>query len=154
MACLAAARSPNTYFGALYRRLAARRGKKRAIVAVAHALLVAIYHLLKDGTPYQDLGADSFDRIDREALVRRSVRRLQRLGDEVSIKEAAVQGPIFRGTTWLGSHPRRRWSAAATTCRRGSRSTDLRPRTCWRRSKQGSVARRSGSLLRRLARVR
>jgi hypothetical protein len=89
-AAWSAVRSANTYFGALYRRLAARRGKKRAIVAVAHALLVAIYHMLKDGTAYQDLGADYFDRIDRETLVRRSLRRLERLGYEVSIKEAAA----------------------------------------------------------------
>ena len=85
-----AARSPDGYHGALYRHLALRRGKKRAIVAVAHALLVAIYHMLKDGTAYQDLGPDHFDRINREALVRRSVRRLERLGYEVSIKEAAA----------------------------------------------------------------
>lgn len=85
-----AARSPDGYHGALYRRLAARRGKKRAIVAVAHALLVAIYHMLKDGTAYQDLGPDHFDHINRQALVRRSVRRLERLGFEVSIKETAA----------------------------------------------------------------
>lgn len=85
-----AARSPDGYYGALYRRLAARRGKKRAIVAVAHAILVAIYHMLKDGTAYQDLGPDHFDHINRETLVRRSVRRLERLGFEVSIKEAAA----------------------------------------------------------------
>jgi len=85
-----AARSPDGYHGALYRHLAVRRGKKRAIVAVAHALLVAIYHMLKDGTAYQDLGPDHFDRINRDALVRRSVRRLERLGYEVSIKEVAA----------------------------------------------------------------
>ena len=89
-AAWAASRSPNGYFGALYRHLAARRGKKRAIVAVAHALLIAIYHMLKDGTAYEDLGHDHFDRINREALVRRSVRRLERLGFAVSIKEAVA----------------------------------------------------------------
>jgi transposase len=89
-AAWAAARSPDCYFGALYRHLAVRRGKKRAIVAVAHALLVVVYHMLKDGTAYEDLGADHFDRIDREALVRRSVRRLERLGYQVSIKEAVA----------------------------------------------------------------
>ena len=59
-------------------------------MAVAHALLIAVYHMLKDGTVYEDLGPDHFDRIDREALVRRSVRRLERLGYEVSIKEVAA----------------------------------------------------------------
>ena len=57
---------------------------------MAHALLVAIYHMLKDGTAYEDLGPDHFDRINREAIVRRSVRRLERLGYEVSIKDAAA----------------------------------------------------------------
>ena len=89
-AAWAASRNPNGYFGALYRHLVSRRGKKRAIVAVAHALLVAIYHMLKDGTAYQDLGPGHFDRIDREALIRRSVRRLERLGYQVSIKEVAA----------------------------------------------------------------
>ena len=59
-------------------------------MAVAHALLIAVYHMLKDGTVYEDLDPDHFDRIDREALVRRSVRRLERLGYEVSIKEVAA----------------------------------------------------------------
>jgi transposase len=84
-----ASRSPNTYFGALYRRLAARRGKKRAIIAVAHALLVTIYHMLKNGTHYVDLGPDHFENLNREAVVRRSVRRLEKLGYQVSIQPAA-----------------------------------------------------------------
>ena len=83
-------RKPNSYFGALYRRLATRRGRKRAIVAVARALLVAIYHMLKDGTHYQDLGPEHFDRIDREAVVRRSVRRLERLGYQVTVERLAA----------------------------------------------------------------
>src|SRR5262249_24700682 len=78
-------RKPDSYFGALSRRPATRRGKKRAIVAVARALLVAIYHMLKDGTQYQDLGPEHFDRIDREAALRRSVRRLERLGYQVTV---------------------------------------------------------------------
>ena len=74
---------------ALYHRLKAKRGAKRALIAVAHAILVTIYHLLKDGTYYQDLGADHFDRRDREALVRRNVRRLELLGYHVSLSPAA-----------------------------------------------------------------
>ena len=89
-AAWAASRSPDGYYGALYRHLAVRRGKKRAIVAVAHALLVAVYHMLKDGTAHEDLGPDHFDRLNRDALVRRSVRRLERLGYEVSIKQVAA----------------------------------------------------------------
>ena len=69
--------------------MAARRGKKRAQVAVAHSLLVAIYHMLKDGTMHQDLGADYFETRDRDRLVRRAVSRLQHLGYHVSLEEAA-----------------------------------------------------------------
>jgi transposase len=89
-AAWAASRSPDTYFGTLYRRIAARRGKKRAIVAVAHALLVAIYHMLKDGTVYQPLDANHFDHIDRNAVIRRSIRRLERLGLTVTVQEGSA----------------------------------------------------------------
>jgi transposase len=51
-----AAHTRQSYLAAQYRRLAARRGNKRALIAVAHSLVVIIYHLLRDGTPYQDLG--------------------------------------------------------------------------------------------------
>jgi transposase len=85
----AAARVKDSYFSALYHRIKAKRGAKRALIAVAHAILVTIYHLLKDGTYYQDLGGDHFDRQDREALVRRSVRRLERFGYHVSLSPAA-----------------------------------------------------------------
>ena len=60
--------------------IAARRGKKRAQVAVAQSLLVAIYHMLKDGTMHHHLGADYFEKRDRDHLVRRAVSRLQHLG--------------------------------------------------------------------------
>lgn len=84
-----AARTKNTYYNALYHRLAARRGKKRAMLAVAHSLLVVIYHLLKDGTLYQDLGARYFDQRDRELIERRAVRSLERLGYRVALEEVA-----------------------------------------------------------------
>ncbi|MGH7921530.1 MAG: IS110 family transposase, partial [Candidatus Dormibacteraceae bacterium] len=67
----------------------AKRGTKRALIAVAHAMLVAVYHMLKEGTYYQDLGSDHFDRRDREAIVRRNVRRLESLGYHVSLAPAA-----------------------------------------------------------------
>ena len=89
-AAWAAARTPNTYFSSLYHRLATKVGKRRAIVAVAHALLVTIYHMLKDGTVYQDLGADYLDRINHQAVVRRSVRRLEQMGYKVTIEQAAA----------------------------------------------------------------
>jgi transposase len=83
-----AAHTRQSYLAAQYRRLAARRGAKRAVVAVAHSLLVIIYHMLRDGTEYRDLGANYFDERDREATLRRSVRRLERLGYKVTVEAA------------------------------------------------------------------
>jgi transposase len=83
-----AAHTRQSYLAAQYRRLAARRGHKRALIAVAHSLLVIIYHLLRDGTPYKDLGANYFDERERDATVRRTVRRLERLGYRVTIEAA------------------------------------------------------------------
>ncbi len=85
----AAARKKGTYLGAQYRRLAARRGKSRAAVAVGHSILVIIYHMLRDGTTYHDLGPDYFDERDRQALERRLVHRLEGLAYKVSLQPAA-----------------------------------------------------------------
>ena len=83
-----AAHAKQTYLGALYRRLAARRGAKKALVAVGHAILVIAYHVLARREPYQDLGANYFDERDRQAVERRLVRRLEQLGYEVKLKPA------------------------------------------------------------------
>lgn len=85
----AGARTKGTYLESLYRRLAARRGKSRAAVAVGHTILVIAYHLLRDGTAYHDLGPHSFDERDRRATERRLVRRLHDLGYTVSLTPAA-----------------------------------------------------------------
>jgi len=82
----AAGRTKGTYLASLYHRMAARRGKKRAAVAVGHALLVIFYHLLKEGTQYQDLGATYFDERDRQVVIRRAVRRLESLGCKVTLE--------------------------------------------------------------------
>jgi transposase len=87
-AAWAASCSRNTYLAAQYRRLAARRGAKRAAVAVAHTILVIAYHVLRDGTVYQDLGGNYFDQRDREATTHRAVRRLERLGYRVTLDAA------------------------------------------------------------------
>jgi transposase len=76
----------DSYLAALYHRLVARRGAKRAIVAVAHALLVIVDHLLREGTSYRELGGNYFDERDRDATARRSVRRLERLGFKVTLE--------------------------------------------------------------------
>jgi len=86
-AAWSAARVPNSYFAAQYHRLVPRRGKRRAAVAVAHSMLIAIYHLIKDGTIYQDLGPNHFDEIDRQRITHRAVRRLQALGYRVVLNE-------------------------------------------------------------------
>lgn len=86
---VARAKTPN-YLTAQYRRLARRRGKHKAAVAVAHSVLVIAYHVLRDRQPYRDLGADYFDRLDRERVQRHHVRRLEALGYEVTIAPKAA----------------------------------------------------------------
>jgi len=81
----AAARSKNTYLAAQYHRLAARRGAKRATIAVAHSVLVIIYHLLTRQEPYRDLGGNYFDERKRESVINRLVRRLENLGYSVAL---------------------------------------------------------------------
>jgi transposase len=83
----AAGRSKESYLGAQYRRLAARRGAKRAAVAVGHTILVIAYHLLKTGLPYEELGANYYDERNREALQRQLVKRLEKLGCKVTIEQ-------------------------------------------------------------------
>jgi transposase len=78
-----------TYLGAQYRRIAQRRGPKRAAVAVAHSLLVICYHLIKDGTTYQELGANYFDERDKEKVIRRCTQRIEQLGKHVTVTDAA-----------------------------------------------------------------
>ena len=83
---VAAKATKNSYPQAQYRRLVSRRGKKRALVAVGHTLLRAAYHILKNRTPYQDLGADHFDRLNPEGQARYHVKRLERLGFRVALE--------------------------------------------------------------------
>ena len=78
-----------TYAAAQFRRLAARRGAKRAIVAVAHSLLVAAYYIIRDEVVYADLGAAHFDRLAPTQLTRYFVKRLERLGHKVTLEAAA-----------------------------------------------------------------
>lgn len=85
-----AARTKDSYFKALYHRLAARRGRKRALLAVGHSLLTVIYHLLREGVLYEDLGGNYFDQRDRTQMARQAVRRLERLGYNVALTEGAA----------------------------------------------------------------
>lgn len=86
----AAARTKGTYLAAQYRRLAARRGKSRAAVAVGHPILVVAFHLLRDGATYRDLGPTYFDQIDRQHVERRLVHRLHDLGYRVTLEPLAA----------------------------------------------------------------
>jgi len=91
MACQcawAAARTKNTYLSAQFRRLAAKRGRKRAIIAVAHSILTIAYYLQKKRCDYRDLGSDYFDRLNADGLKRYLVRRLEALGHKVTIEKA------------------------------------------------------------------
>ncbi len=80
-----AARSKNTFLGEIYRRLARRMDKYRAMVAVAHRILLIVYHVLK-GEDFKELGADYQDAHRRERLERGLVRRLEKLGYEVNLQ--------------------------------------------------------------------
>lgn len=81
---IARCKEPN-YLTAQYHRIARRRGKKRAILAVAHSLVVIIYHLLRDKKPYHDLGADFFTQMDARRIEQQAVARLEQIGFQVAL---------------------------------------------------------------------
>jgi len=87
-AAWAATRKKDSYFQAQYRRLAARRGKKRAILAVAHSLLTVIYHMLKTGSTFKDLGGDYFDKLNKNRLLPYFLKRITDLGFQVTLEAA------------------------------------------------------------------
>ena len=82
-----AAHTKNKYLSSQYHRIGARRGKKKAQVAVGHSILVIAYHLLTRKQPYSDLGANYFDERDRQAVTKRCVNRLQKLGFKVNLEK-------------------------------------------------------------------
>ena len=89
----AAACTRNTYLSAQYRRLAARRGKKKAIVALEHTILVIAYNLIQRKVSYQELGGDYFDKRRPEATAKRLIWRIQQLGYSVSLQPPTVLSP-------------------------------------------------------------
>jgi transposase len=86
------ARQKHGYLAAQFRRIAARRGKKRAGMAVAHSILVIIYHLLREGVPYEEKGDAFFEEQDRQFIEKRLVRQLERLGHQVTLQPLAQAG--------------------------------------------------------------
>ena len=86
----AASRKKDSYFAAQHRRIASRRGVKRATMAVAHAQLCICWELLRQGQCYQDMGRDYFDRINEDRVKRQLVKRLEKLGYAVTLKKDAA----------------------------------------------------------------
>jgi transposase len=85
-----AAGAKKTYLSAQYRRLLARRGCRKALIAVGHSILVIVYHILTRKEPYHDLGPNYYDDLDRQAVERRLVHRLERLGFDVQLQRRAA----------------------------------------------------------------
>lgn len=88
-AAWAASHTKDTYLSAQFRRLVRRRGKKRALIAVGHSILVSIYHMLSRDTEYCDLGANHYDQLNPQRLLRHLVKRLESLGQRVTLEPAA-----------------------------------------------------------------
>jgi hypothetical protein len=86
----AASRKKNSYLQAQYLRIRSRRGSKKAIGAVAASMLTAAYHMLKNGTLYQDLGANHFDNREKTKQALRLISRLKNLGFAVQITSMAA----------------------------------------------------------------
>jgi transposase len=86
-----AARTKGTYLSAQYRRLAGRRGKKRAILALAHSMLMMAYYMIQRQEPYREVGANLFDRLQPEDTARRLIKRLETLGYQVTLKNPCIE---------------------------------------------------------------
>jgi len=80
----------NCCLSAQYRRLATRRGKQRALVALGHSILVSAYYILSRRVPYRELGPLYFDSLDRQRVQQRLVQRLERLGYSVNLQPVAA----------------------------------------------------------------
>ena len=89
-AAWAATRTKDCYLSAQFKRLAARRGRKRALMAVAHSMLIIGYHILNTGQGYRELGGNYLEQINKEQLQRYFVKRLQRLGLQVTLEPVAA----------------------------------------------------------------
>jgi len=83
-------RKRDSYLRSKYYRLKARLGVKRAAVAIAHKILVAVFHILADGTVYEDLGANYLDQLSKTRTSKHLVRRLEKLGFRVTIEPTAA----------------------------------------------------------------
>ena len=84
----AAVKNKKSYFYAQFMRISAHRGAKRAYVAVAHSMLIAIYHILKDGVVFKDLGAEYYNQFNKERKINAYLKKLKALGWEAPVVAA------------------------------------------------------------------
>ena len=92
-AAWAAVKVKKSYLSSFYYRLAARRGAKRAIIAVAHRILIAVYHMLKNNEPYKELGATYLDERNKPKVIKRMKQRIEQLGYRVTIEPVLAAAP-------------------------------------------------------------
>jgi transposase len=92
VAALSAARSHDTYLASKYRRIASRRGPVKALVAVEHAILIAIWNMLTNGVFYDDLGGDYFTRLNPDKTKNRVLNQLRQMGYEVTFNPLKAAG--------------------------------------------------------------
>ncbi len=89
---MAAASGHDTYLAAKYRRIASRRGPMKAIVAVEHNILVAIWNMLTNGVFYDDLGGDYYTKLNPDRTKQRALNQLRQMGYEVTLNPMAATG--------------------------------------------------------------
>ena len=85
-----AGKNKNSYFYAQFQRISAHRGKKRAYVAIAHSISIAIYHVLKDNVPFRNLGSEYYSQLNRERKSNTYLKKLKALGWNTPADEAAL----------------------------------------------------------------
>lgn len=84
---LCASRTKGTYLRDKYHKLKTRRGGKRAVVAIAHKILVSAYYMLKQGVPYKELGEDYLNKRNKDKVIRYHKKQLEKLGFEITVTE-------------------------------------------------------------------
>jgi len=103
-AAWAATRKKGSYLGAFYRRVRARRGHQKAIMALAHHMLTVIYHMLRDNQPYKEPGATYYEEKRKPEITRRMVQRLERLGYQVTLEVRLTAGEIHEFSAATPQH--------------------------------------------------
>jgi transposase len=93
-ACWSVVRTKKGYLFAQFLRIKSRRGAKKAIMAVAASIITGVYYMLRDGQPWRDLGADHFERRDKDRQIRRLTERLRKLGVEVPLPSPPQVPPM------------------------------------------------------------